>query len=250
MKESLNNRFISFLKSLNGFECIDNLTLTDEQKSEDKADFFAENRRIIIELKSLEEDTQKKIDIFLEPHKQRQEYPRYEGKKELGEILSFLPDGEKLNFKIFDKVISPIEGGFRQANKQIRTIKKTFNLPNSQGLLIFFNEKIEFLEPAITRAAIFKTMGKTTLEGDLQFQEINHVLLLSDAHKIVDSKQKRNEIPLLDFLNPFISNPISNDFIDLLWSRWAKYNDVDLAEVREINATNPLDEFTIPNRNS
>lgn len=87
IEKKLDTRFKEFLDTFAGIENIDNLNLTQQQKDESKADYFAENRQLIIELKSLETDTEHKIEKILEPHRSRPEFPDFFGKWQVSKIL-------------------------------------------------------------------------------------------------------------------------------------------------------------------
>lgn len=135
MKKSLEQRFKEFLDTIAGVENIDNLNMTQQQKEAKKADYFAENRQLIIELKSLETDTEPKVEKILKPHRSRPEFPVFFGGWEVSKVLKHLPDGEEINKELHLAITSSLKDIYRKANKQIRTTKSTFSLPNSQGLL-------------------------------------------------------------------------------------------------------------------
>ncbi|HEX9884276.1 MAG TPA: hypothetical protein VGA79_09945, partial [Desulfobaccales bacterium] len=61
MKSSLNERFKAFISQLPLAEVIDDLDLPAEFNEKRRADFLIENRKAIIELKSLESDQEPKI---------------------------------------------------------------------------------------------------------------------------------------------------------------------------------------------
>ncbi len=101
MKKSLDQRFKEFLSTLVGVENIDNLNMTQQQNNANKADYFAENRQLIIELKSLETDTEYKVEKILEPHRSRPEFPDFFRKWEVNKVLKHLPDGKRNRYEIF-----------------------------------------------------------------------------------------------------------------------------------------------------
>ncbi len=64
MDKTLTEKFISFVRSYEGAEIIDDLLLTPEQQAAQKADYFFNGRTIIAEQKSLEISTAHKIERF------------------------------------------------------------------------------------------------------------------------------------------------------------------------------------------
>ncbi len=98
-KESLESRFIAFVKNKDDAECIDDLHLTSEQIQAKKGDFFFKDRSVICELKSLKKDTSSKVDEILSPHRNRPEWPTFYGGWKVSNILKHLPEGEQIGEK-------------------------------------------------------------------------------------------------------------------------------------------------------
>jgi hypothetical protein len=74
----LEARFLDFLAGLPGSERIDGLSLPSQQGVE-IADFLLADRRVIIEVRSLEKDTASKVQEVLQRHETRPEYPIFYG---------------------------------------------------------------------------------------------------------------------------------------------------------------------------
>ena len=75
MTDSLNERFKAFISQLPNAEVVDDLSLPSAFDQSKRADFLVENRKAVIELKSLESDPEHKVHTELENHKKRDEYP-------------------------------------------------------------------------------------------------------------------------------------------------------------------------------
>lgn len=232
MKKGLEQRFKEFLDSLIGVENIDKLNMTQQQKDAKKADYLAENRQLIIELKSLETDTEPKIEKILEPHRTREEFPVFFGKWEVNKVLKHLPDGEELNKQINEAITSSLQTIYRSANRQIETTKSTFNLPNSQGLLIVLNEKIDVLTPESIIYRLRRTAHKKQPDGSYQFTNINSVLIISEAH-FSATENNLMAFPIIHLLLESLELFQYKDFIDLLKFHWAKFNDAPLISIDE-----------------
>jgi hypothetical protein len=71
MTGSLNERFKAFIAQSPSAEVIDKLALPSEFDESKRADFLIENRKAVIELKSLEVDPVHKVHRELEKHKSR-----------------------------------------------------------------------------------------------------------------------------------------------------------------------------------
>ncbi len=156
-ERTLDQRFKEFIDALYGVESIDALAMTSEQQTSSKADYFAEDRQVVIELKSLETDTEHRVEEILKPHRSRPEFPEFFGGWELSKVLKHLPDGEEVKRQATKVVTDSIARLFRKANSQIRSTKATFGLPNSKGLLILLNQKIDVLSPELIIYRLLQT---------------------------------------------------------------------------------------------
>jgi len=244
MKKSLEDRFKKFLDTFVGVENIDNLNMTQQQQESKKADYFAENRELIIELKSLETDTQPKIEKILEPYRSSPEFPHFYGEWEVHKILNHLSNGSELNKEIVESVTSSIQTIYRKSNKQVRTTKSTFQLPNSQGLLIVLNESIDILTPEQVVWRLKQTANKKHPDKSYQFVEINYVVHISEAHF---SPSPNKEMGFL-----IIHQPINNgfvfryeEFVKKLTRKWTEFNNIPFYDLGELNSIKDLNALSV-----
>lgn len=240
MFKSLDQRFKDFLETLKEVENIDNLTLNKEQQESKKADYFTKNRQLIIELKSLETDTEHKIEKIIAPHRERPEFPHFFGGVETHKILKHLPDGDQINRQLIEAVTSALEEIYRKANKQVRTTKKTFNLPDSQGLLIILNHKIDVLAPEHIVYKLRRILAKKHPDESFQFPEINCILIFSEAH-FSPRENQTMAFPIIRLPVGIIGEFHHDDAVDFITRKWTEFNNVPLLEggaiekVRDLN---------------
>ncbi|CAN5212874.1 hypothetical protein BH10ACI1_BH10ACI1_15770 [soil metagenome] len=239
MKKILEQRFKEFLKTLTEVENIDNLNMTQQQKDASKADYFAENRQLIIELKSLETDTEPKIEKIIEPHRSRPEFPVFFGKWEVNKVLKHLPDGDEINKQINKAITSSLQTIYRSANKQIRTTKSTFNLLNSQGLLIVLNEKIDVLTPENIIYRLRQVAQKKNPDRSYQFLNINSILLISEAH-FSPTSNNLMAFPIIHVSIEVVDSFQYDNFIRFLKTKWSEYNKIPLIDAGKVNSIKDL----------
>jgi hypothetical protein len=225
MSQTLEDRFVRFAKGLDGVEVIDDLDLTREQQQAQKADFFFQGRTIIGELKSLKTDTAGKVDVILEPYRDAPEWPHFFGEVELHKVINALPNKDELNRKIFSAVTDSIEGVMEKANRQIRTTKKTFDLPDAGGLLIILNDLVDILSPDMLVHRVGRCFGKKTAEGQVRFPEITVVWAINAAHySQITPTLKGRPLLILPSSMPDPHN-IAN-FVETLGRKWAAFDGV------------------------
>jgi hypothetical protein len=97
---TLEERFKLSLSRLENAEDIDALGLKTDKKGNRIADYLLFGREAILELKTLVEDAEHKVEATLDPHRNREDFPVFYGKVELDKILAYLPDGKDINEQV------------------------------------------------------------------------------------------------------------------------------------------------------
>jgi hypothetical protein len=170
---------------------IDDLDLPSDFDKKKRADFLIKNRKVIIELKSLESDPEYKIHDELKNHQKRDEYPLFYGELEIHKVLKHLPDGKKINKKIFYKIARSIENSFRKADKQIEATKKMFSCHDSFGLLVLLNENIKVLSPEMIAHRVSQLLTKTDNDGQIHYRNITSVWFIPENYSLKTKKGYR-----------------------------------------------------------
>jgi hypothetical protein len=140
MKIPLEVRFKQFLALHQETENIDEVIPPYAFDGKKRADYLLANRKIILELKTLETDTSAKAQKEIDKHQHRKDFPLVFGKVNLQEILRHLPDGEEINKRIYQDITRSVEGAVRSAEEQIRDTKEILHLDHSVGFLVLLNE--------------------------------------------------------------------------------------------------------------
>jgi hypothetical protein len=226
MAASLNDRFKAFLSQLPFAEAIDDLKLPPEFDESKRADFLIENRKAIIELKSLESDPEHKIHTELESHQERDEYPLFYGELELDKVLKHLPDGEQIQKKLFYKISRSIEQSFREADKQIRATKDILNCPDSIGLLVLLNEDISVLSPEILSYRVSQLLARTDDDGSTHYKSITTVWFILESFSLKTRKGDKL-LPSIVIDGPGAAErPELTNILNILQNNWAAFNGV------------------------
>lgn len=225
--KQLFQRFNAFLMSVDGSECIDALSLTQEQKEGNRADFFFNNREIICELKTLEVDTDYRKDKVIEPLKERSDWPIIFGRVGLNKVIENFPDKENIKRDLAYKLSDSIETLVRKANKQIRETKMLFGAEESAGVLIVLNEVAYALNPNVIAYRFGKLFRKNDSDGNPRFPHVNAALVLSTAHFLqgdLDSKI----FPIVAMKNHLSSDVKADEFLNALMPQWAAFDGIPL----------------------
>ena len=233
-KETLENRFIAFVKNKDDAECIDDLHLTREQVKAKKGDFFFKDRSVICELKSLKKDTSSKVDDILSPHQNRPEWPIFYSGWKISTVLKYLPDGEKIGQRIIEAVSSAVSNGIRDANRQIRETKNSFHLPNAEGLLVLLNDAVEILSPHLIVSQIQAQLKKRSAHGEPRFPEIAVVWVIGETHSAPLSQNMCGQ-PLIMVINDYIKvTGLAEDLVNTFFHEWAIFEGLPLIDRQDV----------------
>jgi len=188
---SLEQRFVGFLDGLVDAESIDQMELTAAQRSGPRADYLLDHRSFVGELKSIRANTAEKIERILEPHRARPEWPQFYGTWPSGTVLARLPDGDRIRKDVFFAVTTSVERDIAKANRQIRSTKNNFSLPEADGLLVIVNDLVEILSPSVIASRVNRLLAKRTPERNRRFPEIAVVWIISETHDLVLASGQR-----------------------------------------------------------
>ena len=163
MSSDLERRFLQFLSGISGAESLDQLLAGEKYRGERRADFLLFDRRVILEVKSLEVDTSSKVEGVLSAHRDRKDFPLFYGEMELSKVLEHLPDGKEINDQIFLRTTRSVEDAVRSAEQQIENTTRLLSLQDSVGVLVLLNQNIDIFTPEVVSyrlAKHFRGKGK------------------------------------------------------------------------------------------
>ena len=241
MKSSLNERFKAFISQLPLAEVIDDLDLPAEFNEKRRADFLIENRKAIIELKSLESDQEPKIHAELEKHRKRDEYPLFYGEMELYKILKHLPDGKQIQRRLFERISRSIEQSFREADKQIGATKEMFACPDAFGFLVLLNHNISVLSPEVISKRVSQLLTKIDDDGSPHYKNITRVWIILENFSL-KTKKRAKILPLImvDGIGDVDQTELTR-IIEMLTKKWAEFDNMPLYVTPDIKRISDSD---------
>lgn len=220
---SLKERFETFIRTLEGFESIDDLLKHAEQHGRKRADYLLSGRKIIIEQKILEEDPVGKPQKFINNLMERGRVLAY-GRVSSEAIFSKLPDGHKLRRDLILRLARSIEGAVSHADKQTKETRAIFSIPEALGIVVILNEHVRMLDPEIIRYALSNIFQKVSDTGARQYAGNHGVIVITEAH-LVRVASPAKVFPILTFINPDgLRKDEVETFSAMLLIAWAKFN--------------------------
>ena len=224
VERTLECRFLAFLAQLEGAESVDE-TLSDAELAHGKrADFLLDQRRVVLEVKSLEADPEYKVELRLEPHRERPEFPAFYWDADLNEILPHLPDGEEIRGEIFHAVTRSVQGALENADDEIAATKSSLSSPDACGVVAILNEKVGSLAPEFVTTKASQMLRKTK-NGDFRYKHIAYVWIISESHRLA-GKNGLEHLPLILLEGPTAADHVTAGISRRLQPLWAAFQGV------------------------
>jgi hypothetical protein len=223
MASDLERRFLHFLAGIPGAESLDELLAGDKYKGERRADFLLFDRRVILEVKSLETDTSSKIETELDAHRERDEFPLFYGEVELQKVLAHLPDGKKINDRIFLRATRSVEAAARSAEEQIENTARLLSLGDSVGILVLLNQNIDIFSPEAIAYRVSKLLQRKNPDGTDR-SPISFSWLIFESHFLAEGPTTKT-LPLITLKGSKAkAYPWFDELLTYLQVAWANYN--------------------------
>ena len=194
-KPKLEDRFMTFIGRIEGSENIDDSLSHAELSYGKRADFLLNERKVILEIKSMKTDPHYKIEERISPHRSRPEFPLFYWKSDLNTILPHLPDGKKIRHDIFHAVTRAVQTALEKADDQIQATKTALKLDSSCGVVAILNENIDILSPDVIAAKANQMLLKTR-DGDIRYKQLSFVWIISESHMMI-SRVGAEHLPLI-----------------------------------------------------
>lgn len=229
MPSELESRFLRFMASLPGTESLDALLRDPMYDGQRRADYLLFERRVILELKSLETDTTPKVDAEIDQHRRRDDFPLFFGEVELQKVLKHLPDGKKINERIYHKTTRSIEDAVRSAEDQIDNTAKLLGLPEAAGILVVLNQDLTIFTPEVLAHKVATLMRRKSKDGAPR-SPLAYSWLILESHFVANCPSGQ-AFPVISVEGPrFKQMPWLSGLIGYLQVAWAQFNGSPLLE--------------------
>lgn len=227
MPSHLESRFLRFLSALPGAESLDDLLGDSKFDGQRRADYLLFGRRVILELKSLETDTGHKVESEMDKHREREDFPLVYGTVDLQSVLKHLPDGKKINDRIFYKTTRSIEDAVRSAEEQIENTAKLLDLPDSAGLLVLLNQNLPGFTPEVIAHRVATLIRRNTQDGTPR-SPLAFAWLILESHVLTEGPAEQT-LPMVAVEGPRSRQmPWFKELLTYLEVAWSQFNGVPL----------------------
>ena len=222
---NLRNRFDAFIRTVRGFESIDELLKEIHLDCKKRADYLLWNRQIIVEQKVLVDDPADKPQKFVDQLMNKGRILVY-GKVSTERIFAGMLDGSEQKKRMFLSITKGLEASFADADKQTRDTREIFSIPEAVGMVVILNVSAPTLHPDLIRYGLSQVLLKRRHDGSVRYPHNDGVVMISEAHRDVSSRNGRGA-PCFSAPTPHTkSEQLVRAFSDSLVQSWAAFNGV------------------------
>jgi hypothetical protein len=217
MKDSLEDRFVRFLKDHCGAQSLDSDDFSFPP-GVSKADFLVFEKTLIVELKTLISDPGPRIDEKINEHIQAAGGIPY-GAIWSTQLFTDQAESDAFHNRISMSITRNTESICRNANHQLADTEKFLEL-HATKLLVILNESIDTLDPELVGYRVSKFLNDGT-------RSIDYCLLIFESHLIRVSDTEQD--PIFCIANDKTTHRSKRQMRNIM-KKWAVFNNVSYVE--------------------
>jgi len=218
------DRFETFVRTMRGFESIDELLKGVRRDGKKRADYLLWDRQVIAEQKVLVADPLDKPQKFVNRLMEDGRIIVY-GKRSTDAIFDGMPDGQKLKREMYLSITKSLEDSVAYADKQTRDTREQFGIPEATGILVILNESAPTLSPDLVLYGLHHAFNRKCEDGFFRYRNNDGVVVISGVHPM--KGLMGSGMSCFSAVNPQPrSAAVFSEFSSELLDKWAAFNGV------------------------
>lgn len=238
--EPLTPRMVRFIEERLGGRSLD-----EAGDVEKRPDFTCLKGLLAIEIKSLETSPKERLDNALDSEKARGDWPVFLGSWPVDAILKHLPDADKLQEKLLNRLGRALISHVKKANDQLGHHTARVQRRNIMRLLVILNEDHPEYAPDVVSFLIQRELRRKNRDGNYRNDQIDAVIYLTERH--VAPGRTDTLLPAVVIFGTGIDeNPWKEDVANLILARWAAWNGAPILRDEKVSVENFVSAELIP----
>lgn len=211
-------------------EALGGLSLDDVQAPNDRrADYLCLRGLLAIELKSLEDPGDERMENLFEELRKRQDWPIFLGSAPIDSFIKNTSDPEGVNKAVIERVSRGLLNPLKKANRQLEAHSASFPRRNQVRVLLLVNEDHEIYEPHTVSYVLWHAVRRKDGKR-LRYENVDAVLYLTERHATAVAGKIAFPIVLIE--SPARAEALwKYDVANLIASRWNSWNSADQVEM-------------------
>jgi hypothetical protein len=175
---SFEDHLLAVLRSVPGAESLDDLVRVRGGSPPTCADFLLEGRKVVVELKSLDDSRAGIIRDSINEFRRSPLWVPLPRDMDWREVVRFQPHGQALQRTVTDRVTKHLERIVRKAQRQIRSTKQVFSIPEAHGVLVVLNDGAPVIDAKVMVGQFSSLTCRRAAGGHYRYPAIEATLLI------------------------------------------------------------------------
>lgn len=223
--EKLTPRLRSFLvNSLRG-EDLDR-TYSDTVQ---RPDFSCLDNRLVVEIKSLEDDGEERLANLFAELEQREDFPHFYGTWPVGSLIGALENQDDAWKSFYDRVGRALERIIRKANKQLHAHAQRCPRKNQLRVVFLANEDVPLYAPQTVSFLVRRLLNRR-LEGRLRFPDVDAVFYFTERHYVPQESGYTFPIVVIEG-HGMANEPWKRELASYVLQKWSAYLGQEMNEL-------------------
>jgi hypothetical protein len=215
-----------------------------------QADYFLDDRKIVIEVKSFTENRTRATQAVIDKWRRRRDWPLFHGELGLATVLNRHPRRDDVVREIANAMTKSAKAAFEKGNRQIRDTKRFFNLPNAMGVLLFLNDGVDLLDPSVLGRTFAEQIRRRDADGGRRFESVDSVVIISWAHAVADEHGTELMPVFWCSADTLTEAEQEQSFERWLLVKWASFLDRPITHGGELKSEADLDSLRLRGKRS
>jgi hypothetical protein len=196
----------------------------DEMQSanELRADYVCLRGLVAIELKTLEDDGQERVDNLLDQLRQRPDWPIFLGSAPLQSFIQNTDDPDELGKRVLERIGRGITRPLQKANRQLEAHQTNFPRPNLVKLLVLVNEDHQAYDPHTVSYLLWHAVRREDAADQPRFAHVDAIIYFTERHATVVENLLTFPITIVEGAGVYDA-PWKSEVIDFVERRWIKF---------------------------
>lgn len=223
--EALTPRIERFITEELGGKSLDDI----QSHGKRRADYLCLRGMLAIELKSLEDSGEERMDNLVDELRKRPDWPMFFGSAPMQAFIDNTDDPEGVGRAVAERISRGVLGPLRKANKQLEAHALNFPRRSQVRVLVLVNEDHEIYDPHTVSYILWHAVRRLQRDRPL-YPHVDAILYFTERHAMMADGHV--VFPCVSVESPAIGEEEwKGSVIDLISARWGRWNFGDAVQV-------------------
>lgn len=198
-------------------------SLDDPDKSERlRPDYSCLGGFVAIELKTLEDDGEERLENLLDQLRQRPDWPMFLGSAPLQSFIKNTSDPDGLGKKVLERIGRGITRPLQKANRQLEAHERDHPRRNLVKILVLVNEDHGAYDPHTVSYILWEAVRWVQSDGSPRFAHVDAIIYFTERHATVVENLLTFPVTVVEGAGVYDA-PWKSEVVSLIQRRWIQY---------------------------